>query len=62
LEGTGLDVDEVERAIRDDLEEEGGGTAGRLTKREISVRGRRLEYHSYLLADGSVNVGTYFLR
>jgi len=61
LEGTNLAQDVVESLIRSDVNKQGAGPTGELIKRTIQVDGETIQYHSYTLPDGTVNIGTYYI-
>jgi RHS repeat-associated protein len=61
LEGTGLNQEEVERAI----EEQVNGSAGRGNEYgpfggRVTVGGKTIEYRGYGFGNGKVNIGTYY--
>ncbi len=65
LEGTGLSVAEVESAILPRVSaavtESTTGTAGGSFWGRVVVDGTTIEYRAYPLADGTINVGTYYV-
>jgi hypothetical protein len=62
LVGTGLTADEVEAAIRSDINSQ-SGTSTQFSgpfSGTVSVQGQSWEYRGYGLPSGKINVGTYF--
>ena len=62
LEGTGLAVDAVENAIRSDIGKSSIEKVGETVIRTIQVEGKTIEYRAHKLDDGTISVGTYFLK
>lgn len=61
LEGTELDIEIVEKAIRSDIVSKGVAEISKLRDVTINVEGTNLIYRPYVLKDGTINVGTYFI-
>ena len=59
LEGTGLSANDVNQAIAKDVVSKNPGT-GQFYKGQIDVNGVTIEYTSYGVKDGVINVGTYY--
>ena len=59
LEGTGLSANEVNQAIAKDVVTKNPGT-GQFYKGQLDVNGVTIEYTSYGVKDGLINVGTYY--
>ena len=59
LEGTGLSANEANQAIAKDVVTKNPGT-GQFYKRQLDVNGVTIEYTSYGVKDGLINVGTYY--
>ena len=59
LEGTGLSANEVNQAIAKDVVTKNPGT-GQFYKGKLNVNGITIEYTSYGVKDGLINVGTYY--
>lgn len=58
LEGTGLDINEVNQAIANEVSKVHPGTG--FYKGSINVEGTTIEYTSFGFGDGVINVGTYY--
>lgn len=59
LEGTGLNVDAVNQALANEVSTLNLGT-GQFHKGQIIVDGITIEYTSYGVSEGIINVGTYY--
>ena len=59
LEGTGLSANEVNQAIAKDVVTKNPET-GQFYKGQLDVNGVTIEYTSYGVKDGLINVGTYY--
>ena len=59
LEGTGLSVDTVNQALANEVSALNLGT-GKFHKGQIIVDGITIEYTSYGVSEGIINVGTYY--
>ncbi len=59
LEGTGLSANEVNQAIAKDVVTKNPGT-GQFYKGQLDVNGVTIEYTSYGVKEGLINVGTYY--
>ena len=59
LEGTGLSANEVNQTIAKDVVTKNHGT-GQFYKGKLDVNGVTIEYTSYGVKDGLINVGTYY--
>ena len=63
MEGSGLDPQAVENQIRADIEanHEQASAVGEYWGR-VEVDGHSVEYRAYPRDDGTINVGTYYLK
>jgi hypothetical protein len=52
----------VEEAVRDALAGKEDALPQGLTKGEVNVGGRTLDYHAYKFPDGTINVGRITVR
>lgn len=59
LEGTGLSVDEVNNALANEVVKVHPGT-GKFHKGQIDINGKTIEYTSFGVNDGTINIGTYY--
>ncbi len=59
LEGTGLSADKVNQAIAKDVVTKNPGT-GQFYKGQIDVNRVTIEYTSYGVKEGLINIGTYY--
>ena len=59
LEGTNLSTSEVNQAIANDVVSKNLG-AGQFYKGQVNVNGVNIEYTSYGVEDGVINIGTYY--
>ena len=59
LEGTGLNIDTVNQALAKEVSRIHPGT-GQFYKGQIVVDGITIEYTSYGVRDGVINIGTYY--
>jgi RHS repeat-associated protein len=57
VEDAGIDKNAAEQAIRQDLAGKESSLPQGLTKGQVNVGGRTLEYNAYKLSDGTINVG-----
>ncbi len=57
VDDAGLDKNQVEDAIRQDLAGKESSLPQGLTKGQVQVGGKTLDYHAYKLPDGTINVG-----
>lgn len=57
VEEAGIDKNAAEQAIRQDLAGKESSLPQGLTKGQVSVGGKTLEYNAYKLPDGTINVG-----
>jgi RHS repeat-associated protein len=57
VEEAGIDKQAAESAIRNDLAGKGASLPQGLTKGQVSVQGKVLQYNAYKLPDGIINVG-----
>lgn len=62
LEGLGISSDEVEAAITIDIQDIASRSSTSYFSGLVSVGGNDIVYRAYTLPDGTINVGTYFLR
>ena len=59
FEGTGLSANEVNQAIAKDVVTKNPGI-GQFYKGQLDVNSATIEYTSYGVKDGLINVGTYY--
>jgi hypothetical protein len=57
VEDAGIDKQSAEDAVRKDLAGRESSLPQGLTKGEVNVGGKTIEYHAYKLPDGTINVG-----
>ena len=59
LAGTNLSTEEVNQAIAKDIIAK-NKRAGQFYKGRINIKGIEIEYTSYVVEDGFINIGTYY--
>lgn len=59
MEGISLSMQEVNKAIADDVVTRNVGTK-QFYKGQVKINGVTIEYTSYGVEDGRINVGTYY--
>ena len=59
LEGSGLSLQQVEQAIAQDVITK-NPQVGVFSRAYVKIFGKLVEYHYFLLENGTINVGTYF--
>lgn len=59
LDGTGLSVQEVNKIIAQDVVDK-NLKIGQFYKGQVSINGITIEYTSFGLKDGMINIGTYY--
>ena len=62
VEEAGIDKTAAEDAIRNDLAGKERALPQGLTKGQVTVAGKTLEYHAYKMPDGTINVGRITVR
>ena len=60
LEGSGLSLQQVEQAIAQDVITK-NPQVGVFSRAYVKIFGKLVEYHYFLLENGTINVGTYFI-